>query len=186
MEDKKIVELYWQRKENAISETEKKYGRYLYRIAYNVLANTEDSQESVNDTYLKAWDTMPPNNPDKLSAYLGRITRFVSIDRLRKKTSLKRQTSQYAVALSELENLDLGNDIANEAIDGMILTEVINAFLKNLSQPDRSIFVGRYYFLDSIKDISGYTHISVSNVKVRLYRMRLELKESLEKEGIWI
>lgn len=183
MEDERIVELYWQRNETAISETENKYGPYLYRIAHNILADREDSMESVNDTYLKAWETMPPNRPNGLPSYLGRITRFVSIDRLRRKSSLKRQASQYAVALSELKDVEQGGNVTEEAVDGILLAEAISTFLKTLPDLEKNMFVGRYYFMDSIKDISGYTGISASNVKIRLYRTRLELKEFLRKEG---
>lgn len=183
MEDERIVELYWQRNETAISETEKKYGPYLYRIALNILADREDSLESVNDTYMKAWESMPPNRPMGLSSYLGRITRFVSIDRLRRKTSLKRKSSQYTIALSELKDVEQAGNVTEEAVDSILLAEAINTFLKKLPELDRNIFVGRYYFLDSVKIISGYTGISASNVKIRLYRIRLELKEYLRKEG---
>lgn len=183
MEDERIVELFWQRQESAISETESKYGHYLYKIAHNILADREDSVESVNDTYMKAWETMPPNRPSGLSTYLGRITRFVSIDRLRRKTSLKRGASQCELALSELRELEQGGNVTEEAVDGILLAETISLFLKELPELDKNIFVGRYYFMDSVKDISRYTKISSSNVKIRLYRMRQELKEYLKREG---
>lgn len=103
MEDEAIVALYWERKENAIGETEKKYGRYLMKTAYRILADEEDSKESVNDTYWKAWNSMPPHKPKSLATYLGKITRQVSIDRFRKRTCAKRKGSVYALSLSELE-----------------------------------------------------------------------------------
>lgn len=186
MEDERIVELYWQRNEKAISETENKYGPYLFKIAHNILADREDSLESVNDTYLKAWESMPPNKPNRLPTYLGRLTRFVAIDRVRRKTSLKRQSSQYPFALSELKELEQGSNITEETVDGNLLAEAISAFLKGLPELDKNIFVGRYYFLDSINNIAGYAGISGSNVKIRLHRIRLELKEYLKKEGFVI
>ncbi len=105
MEDARIVDLYWDRQEQAIAETQNKYGRYLLKIAWNVLADTQDSEESVNDTYLSAWKSMPPHRPSMLSTYLGKITRQISIDRLRRRTSAKRGGGQYAASLSELEEV---------------------------------------------------------------------------------
>ena len=104
MQDEKIVELYWQRDESAIEETQGKYGRYLGKIAYNILADLEDSQESVNDTYLAAWNSMPPQKPSVLATYLGKITRRISIDIFRRRHREKRQASEYALSLSELED----------------------------------------------------------------------------------
>lgn len=183
MQDEMIVDLYWQRNETAINETENKYGNYLFRIARNILLDREDSMESVNDTYLKAWDTMPPNRPGSLSVYLGRITRFISIDRLRKRTSLKRKASEYTIALSELEDCSSGTNATEASIDNILLTNAIGDYLKSLSEESRNMFIGRYYFLDSIREIAGYTKASESKVKVQLYRIRLELKEYLKKEG---
>lgn len=184
MDDATIVEMYWQRDEDAISETEKKYNRYLAKIAYNILADLEDSKESVNDTYLKAWNSMPQHRPSVLSTYLGKITRQASIDMFRKRGSKKRQGSEYALSLSELEECvpsDSGNP--EQEVEVRLLAEIINGWLRTLSPESCNAFVGRYYFMDSIKAVAAYYSMSESKVKSILFRTRLGLKEHLEKEG---
>ena len=104
MQDEKIVELYWKRDESAVRETQEKYENYLYKIAYNILSDKEDSNESVNDTYLAAWNSMPPHKPNVLSTYLGKLTRRISIDIFRKRNRIKRQVSEYALSLTELQD----------------------------------------------------------------------------------
>jgi len=184
MDDVTIVELYWRRDEIAVSETEKKYGRYLTKIAYNILANIEDSRESANDTYLKAWNSIPPYKPSVLSTYLGKITRHISIDTFRKRGSKKRLGSEYALSLSELEECvpsDSGSP--EQEVECLQLAETISGYLRTLSPEARNVFVGRYYFMDSIKTIGAYYSMSETKVKSMLYRVRLGLKEHLEKEG---
>ena len=183
MQDGAIVELYWQRNELAIEETDKKYGKYLFRIADNILFDREDSNECVNDTYLKAWNTMPPNRPGVLSVYLKRITRFTAIDKLRQRNSLKRKASEYALAIDELKECEFTSDSIDERIDQMHITECIQNFLKTLPAEARNIFVGRYFYMDSIKEIAKKMNLSESNVKVQLYRMRQTMKEYLMQEG---
>lgn len=183
MQDESIVALYWQRDEAAIQETEQKYGAYLTKIAYNILANVEDSQESVNDTYLKAWNSMPPHWPSVLSTYLGKITRQVSIDIFRKRSSEKRKTSAYAVSLSELEECVSGGDTTGADVDLHLLAEAIGAYLRTVSPEARNTFINRYYFMDSLREIAGYYGISESKIKSLLYRTRLGLRSYLEKEG---
>lgn len=183
MHDDKIVSLYFARDEAAIRETEKKYGKYLSKIAYNILYNTEDCRESVNDTYLSAWKSIPPQKPDVLSAYLAKITRRISIDILRRKNRGKRFPSEYMVSLSELEETLSGSNATEEEIDTRLLADSINRYLKTLPVEARDIFIGRYYFTDSIKDIAAYSHMSEAKVKSLLYRTRNKLRLYLEKEG---
>lgn len=183
MQDESIVALYWQRDEAAIRETEQKYGAYLTKIAYNILADVEDSQESVNDTYLKAWNSMPPHWPSVLSAWLGKITRQVSIDIFRKRSSEKRKTSMYAVSLSELAECVSGGDTTGEDVDLHLLAEAINTYLRTVSPEARNIFINRYYFMDSLREIADYFGMSESKIKSLLYRTRLGLRSYLEKEG---
>ncbi len=183
MEDHQIVDLYWQRNEEAIQETEKKYGRYLLRIAYNVLFDAEDSKESVNDTYMRAWHSMPPNKPGILSTYLGRMTRQLSIDTYRKKHSEKRRCSEYAVSLSELAECVSNEETPEQEVELQILADAISTYLRTLSKETRNIFVCRYYFMDSIREISFYSGNSESKIKSMLYRTRIGLKNYLEKEG---
>ena len=186
MQDEKIIELYWLRNENAIRETAQKYEKYLNTIAYNILNDIEDSRESVNDTYLKAWNSMPPNKPTVLKTYLGKITRQISIDIFRAKNRQKRSNSQYALSLDELEECIADGNNTQQEVELKLLGKLINDFLYSLPELSRNIFVCRYYFCDSIKDISAYFSISESKVKSTLYRTRLSLKEHLESEGFFV
>lgn len=183
MQDEKIVELYWQRDESAIRETRDKYGAYLHKIAYNILSDAEDSYESVNDTYLAAWNSMPPHKPSVLSTYLGKLTRRISIDIFRKRNRQKRQATEYSVSLNELGDcLTDGNTPENE-YEVKLLAECINTFLRTLSEDARNTFIGRYYFLDSVKDVAKYCGMSESKAKTLLFRTRNSLREYLKKEG---
>ncbi len=183
MQDAEIVELYWNREESAITETQNKYGRYLAKIAYNVLADFEDSKESVNDTYLAAWNSIPPHRPNVLSVYLGKLTRRISIDIFRKRNREKRKASEYALSLDELsECISLG-DGPEEVLDSKLLADAINKFLRNISEDARNAFIGRYYFLDPLKTVAGYCGMSEAKAKSLLFRTRCGLKEYLKKEG---
>ncbi|MCI7808779.1 RNA polymerase sigma factor [bacterium] len=183
MEDAQIVSLYWDRDESAIRETETKYGRYLTKIACNILNDVEDSRESVNDTYLAAWDSMPPHRPGILSAYLAKLTRRISIDRFRYRTRDKRMGSEYALSLEELGDCVCGGDTTQEAVNEKLLADAIGIYLRLLPENARTAFVGRYYFLDPLKEVAAYCGMSESKAKSLLYRTRVGLKEYLRKEG---
>lgn len=183
MQDERIVDLYWQREESAIRETEKKYGKYLLKVAYNILADQGDSEESVNNTYLAAWNSMPPQKPCTLSTYLGKIARRISIDVFRKRNRAKRKVSEYAVSLSELGDCVSGGTTPEEAVEAELLAEKLNVFLHSLSEDARNTFIGRYYFLDSLREVADYCGMSESKVKSMLYRTRQSLKAYLQKEG---
>ncbi len=183
MKDEQIVSLYWDRNEEAIRQTQQKYGAYLSKIAYNVLSDLEDSRECVNDTYLKAWNSMPMHRPGVLSTYLGKITRQVSIDVFRKKNSAKRYASEYAVSLEELGDSFSDSATPEQALEAKQLDESINRFLRALPDDVRSAFIGRYYFFDSLKEVAAYCGISETKVKSMLYRTRQSLKAHLGKEG---
>ena len=183
MEDETIVSLYWERSEDAIRETEIKYDRYLFKIAQNILNDREDSRESVNDTYLAAWDSMPPHRPGVLSAYLAKLTRRISIDRFRYRTRQKREGSEYAVSLSELGECVSGNNSAEEIVNAKLLADAIGIYLRTQSEEARTAFLGRYYFLDSVREVAAYCGISESKCKTLLHRTRLGLKDYLRKEG---
>ena len=182
MEDSQIVSLYWQRDEVAIDHTEKKYGQYLTTIAYNILADREDSHESVNDTYLAAWNSMPPQKPQVLSTYLGKLTRRISIDLFRKRTSQKRGGSEYALSLEELGDC-IGSNSTEEALDVQLLSQAIAGFLQTVSPEARNVFLCRYYYLDPVKKIADYCGISEAKVKILLHRTRQGLWDYLQKEG---
>lgn len=183
MEDKTIVSLYWDRDELAIRETEKKYDRYLTKIAYNILADLEDSRESVNDTYMAAWESMPPHRPTVLSAYLAKLTRRISIDRFRYRTRDKRMASEYAISLSELSDCVSGGNTTEEIINVKLLADTIGIYLRLQSPEARTAFLGRYYFLDSVREVARYCGMSESKCKSLLHRTRVGLKEYLRKEG---
>lgn len=184
MEDSRIVELFLQRDESAISETQRKYGNYLTKIAYNILADVEDSRESVNDTYLKAWYSIPPQMPSVLSTFLGRITRQISIDIYRKRNAKKRQGSEYALALDELYDCASPEGMPEKEVEAQLLAKCIGDYLMTLSEEKRNVFVRRYYFIDSVRDIADCFGISEAKVKSILHRTRLGLKQYLEKEDL--
>ena len=182
MEDVEIIDLFWQRDESALAETDRKYRSYLMKIATNVLNNSEDSQEAVNDTYLKAWNAIPPHKPCLLSAFLGKITRQLSIDKLRTKTREKRGGSEYQLSLDELCDCAGGGDPA-KGCETAELAKAIGVYLLSISKEKRAVFVWRYYFCEPIKDICARLGESESSVKSRLHRIRQGLKEYLESEG---
>ena len=183
MKDAEIVALYWERNEDAIQQTQQKYGAYLSRVAYNILSDSEDSKECVNDTYLKAWNSMPPHSPCVLSTYLGKITRQLSIDMFRKKHSTKRYASEYALSLDELGDSFSDGITPEQVLDDKKLDEAINRFLRSLPHEERNTFIGRYYFFDSLKEVAGYCGMSEAKAKSMLYRTRQSLKAYLVKEG---
>lgn len=183
VEDSKIVELYFGRNELALAKTAEKYGNYLFKIAYGILADKEDSEESVNDTYLSAWNSIPPHRPTVLRTYLSKLTRRISIDLLRKKTTKKRGESQFSLSLSELEECVSGKGMVDEELDVRELSRLINDFLRTLKKDARVLFVSRYYFCDSLKDAARHAGVSESKAKTTLYRTREKLREYLLKEG---
>ncbi len=186
MRDEKIVDLYWERNEQAIKHTDEKYGKYLTKIAFNILADTEDSKESVNDTYLAAWNSMPPQRPTALSAYLGKITRQISIDIFRKRNREKRKGSEYAVSYDEISEVLSAGDMTEEQVQARLLGEAINRFLSEQPKEVRNLFIGRYYFLDPLREAARYCGMSEGKAKSILYRTRILLKEYLQKEGFEI
>lgn len=182
MEDQKIIDLYWQRSEQAIQETDSKYGGYCYSIAYNILTNREDSEESVSDTYLAAWRAMPPKRPGTLSAFLGKITRHLSIDRWRRRTAEKRG-GEIVLALEELEDCISDGLSAEDAVQKKELTLFINRFLDALPETERNVFLCRYWYVDGVQDIADTLGFSVSKVNSMLHRTRQKLRRALEREG---
>lgn len=183
MQDEEIVERYWQRSETAIRETEKKYAHYLTKIAYNVLSDKEDAKESVNDTYLSAWNTIPPQRPVFLSTYLGKITRRIAIDIFRKKNRTKRKMSEYALSLSELEDCISAGNTTEQEVDLHLLAKAINEYLLTLPVRERDVFIGRYYYADSVREVASCHNMSESKTKSMLYRIRIKLRKYLEQEG---
>lgn len=184
MKDNTIIDLYWKRDENAIAATAAQYGCYLHSISYNILHNTEDAEECVNDTYFGAWKSIPPQRPGCLSAYLGKITRNLSLNRLKQYTAQKRGLGQTELVLSELEDCIPAETNVEQVMDEMILVRSINQFLYGQSEQKRNIFIRRYWYLYPIRDIAGTYGMSESKTASLLFRMRNDLKKHLEKEGI--
>lgn len=183
MDDEEILDLYWNRNECAITETKNKYRGYLTTIAYNILSSIEDTEECVSDTFLQAWNAIPPARPDSLKLYLGKITRNLSLSRLRQRSREKRGGGQADLALDELLDCVENNQDPFSALEEKRLSEAISCFLKNLSPEKRNIFVLRYWYLYSIREISQQTGTREGKIKTILFRTRRMLREYLEKEG---
>ena len=183
MDDHSIIQLYFDRDELAVEETARKYGSYCYTIANNILSNREDALESVNDTYLDTWNAIPPHRPSSLALFLGKITRRISIDRLRRNNAQKRGGGELALVLDELQQcIPSETDVAQE-FEKRYLSQIINEFVKALSEKERKVFLCRYWYMDSIKSIARRFGYSESKVKSMLFRTREKLREALRKEG---
>lgn len=184
MDDTQIVELYWERKECAIEETATKYGSYCHSIAENILHNEDDAKECVNDTWLSAWNSMPPHRPSVLSTFLGKLTRRISIDKWRRNTAKKRGDGQLPLVLSELEDCVSDGKSIEEEAERKLLAEVIASFVKSLPETEQKVFLCRYWYMDSVSSIATRFRFSESKVKSMLYRTREKLRIRLEKEGL--
>lgn len=186
MEDSGIVELYWRRDEEAIGETRRKYGPYLAKIAHNILGSREDGEEVVNDACLRAWNSIPPQRPESLSAYLGKIARRLAIDALRARTREKRGGEAYALSLSELGECVPGGEGPEEALELSLLAQAVNAYLRTLPPQSRNAFLGRYFYLDSLKEVAAALGMGEAQAKSVLYRARQGLKAYLIQEGFTV
>lgn len=183
MEDQQIVELYWSRSEPAITETAAKYGSYLNRISYNILANPQDAQECVNDTYHAAWNAIPPHRPSLLCTFLGKLTRRISIDRWRHDHAGKRGGGEFPLALEELEDCVSGSGSLEDEVLYQEALSLLNRFLSTLPATQRRVFLCRYWYMDSIESIARQFGFSQSKVKSMLHRTRALLRTQLQKEG---
>ncbi len=183
MEDSQIVDLYFDRSEMAIQETDRKYGGYCYKIAFAILANREDSEESVSDAYLSAWNVMPPQRPAKLSTFLGKLTRNASIDRWRTANARKRGGGQVDIALEELDECVSNQQSVEDAVIYKEVINCLNRFLSSLSEAERTVFLCRYWYVNTLEEIAGRTGFSVGKIKSMLHRTRGKLGKQLEKEG---
>lgn len=181
MEDNRIIELYFDRNQDAISQTSYKYGHYCHAIAFNILASEEDAQECLNDTYLQIWQSIPPTRPVSFRAFLGKITRNIALNLLEKKNAQKRGGGEVTLILSELSECAGSIDYFT---DELALSEVINKFLGTLSVQARKFFVSRYFYARSVKEIAKTHKVSENKVTVSLFRTREKLRKALTKEGI--
>ncbi|MBR7089852.1 MAG: sigma-70 family RNA polymerase sigma factor [Lachnospiraceae bacterium] len=183
MRDEEIVKLYWARNERAISESSAKYGSYCMTIAGNILSDDEDAKECVNDTWLHAWNSMPPQKPSFLSSFLGKITRNLSFNRYREKHRAKRGGNNITLILEELEDIVSGNESPEEAILKNELKNEIDNFLSALPDTKKYMFIRRYWYADSIAEIARRFATTDNNVSVTLSRIRKELRSQLRGRG---
>ncbi len=183
MKDEQIIELYWNRNESAINETKTVYEKYLLKIIYNILGNIQDTPECLNDTYLKIWNSIPPNRPSVFSVYIGKIARETAIDAYRKQNRSKRKPTEYTLALEEISECVSGKETTEKAVEMKLLGKEISNYLHTISAEHRVVFVKRYFYNESVKGISQQMNISESKVKGILLRTRKGLRKHLEKEG---
>ena len=183
MEDSRIVDLYWARDEQAIDATARKYGTYCYRIAHNILLNREDADECVNDTYMGAWKCIPPHRPSVLSTFLGKLTRRISLNKWRDQRRFKRGGGEVVLALEELAGCIPSLENPERTVELKELARTIDRFLGTLRPVERDMFVSRYWFLASIREISLKFESSESRTKSTLFRVRKKLMDYLSKEA---
>ena len=183
MKDHAILALFHERQEEAITQSRLKYGNYCYRIAHRILSSHEDAEECLNDTLLRAWNNIPPDQPASLGGYLGAITRRLSLDRYRRQHSQKRTNGEPDLALSEIETVFANDHDLDDAIAEAELVKAINAFLKSLPERERTIMVCRYFHLYSVTDIAKRYQMKEKAVYALLSRTLAKLKKYLEKEN---
>lgn len=183
MEDAKIIELYWQRSEEAIGESDRKYGAYCRTVAGNILADVRDREECVNDTWLRAWNAMPPQRPRRLSAFFGKIARRLAIDRFRERTAEKRGGGAVPQAIEELEECVASPSGTEAEFSRRELERDLSDFLRGLPRRDREVFLGRYFSLCSTAELARKFGLRENNVLLILSRTRKKLRVFLEKEG---
>lgn len=184
MDDSKIIELFWERSEAAISQTADKYGKYCHHIAFNILFDEQDSQECVNDTYLKVWNSIPPRRPSRFKAFLGKIVRNLSLNLYEKKRAEKRGAGQTELLLDELSECIPSQ--GSEFTDDFALSQIVNEFLGSLSKDARIFFIRRYFYASSVKQIAEDYGVNQNKVTVSLFRSREKLRALLTKEGITV
>ena len=186
MTDEKIIELYFARAEVAIEETDKKYGAYCFQISENILHCKEDSEECVNDTWLKTWDTIPPTRPQCFKLFLAKIVRNLSFNKYKAKYADKRGNGELALILDELEECIAGKNDVEEFCMVKELQNALDKFVSSLPERECNVFVRRYFYSDSIKDISKRYGLLENNIRVMLNRTRNKLKVKLEEEGFFV
>ena len=184
MDDQKIIELYWNRNEDALTHTRNKYHRYCYRIAYNLLQNHEEAEEAENDTYLDAWNAIPPHRPSNFPAFLGKITRSIAMDKIRYQNAQKRGNGFESLSFEELQDCIPSNHRVEDYLNASQLAEQISCFLRTLPKTERAIFLYRYWYCEPTASIASELACSNSKVRTSLHRTRQKLKEYLQKEGI--
>lgn len=185
MDDQIIISLFEKRDESAVSNVYQKYGNYCFQIAWNILKNEEDTKECINDTWMKVWDSIPPQKPHILSAFLAKIVRNLALDKYRKMNAQKRHTFLLSQPIEELEEVIASEHCLDENLNHQSLVTEINQFLAAQKQIDRIIFVRRYFFMDDLKQIEKIVSCKESTIKGKLFRMRKQLKQYLIQEGLY-
>ena len=185
MEDKNIIELYWRRDERAVFETQLKYGRLCQYIAGNIICSAQDCEEILNDTWLGVWNAVPPQHPACLKTFVAKIARNLALKKYAYNTADKRSTNVVS-ALDELQDCVCGMEMAESELEKRRIEQLISAFLRSKSEIKRSVFVRRYWYFDSIESICDQTGFSRAKLRSMLFRLRKELREDLEKEGVQI
>lgn len=183
MDDQTIMDLYWARSEQAIDETKKKYGTYCRSIAWNILRDTRDTEECLNDTWLRTWNSLPPQRPQVFSAYLGTIVRNLSLNQLRLASAQKRNTGRLELSYEELQESVPDGCTAEAQVEARELGRSIDRFLRTLPDRERCIFLRRYWYMDSHRQIARRCHMTEGGVKANLHRTRKKLKAYLTQEG---
>lgn len=183
MEDEKIIELFFERSENAITRTQEKYGAYMRTVAGNILVDEEDVSECVNDALLAVWNAIPPARPAIFRTYLAKIVRNIAISRWRKQSAQMRGSGRIAEALDELGDLSDDADAAEALVERLALSDIFSRYLRTLNKTERTVFIKRYWLFMTVREIAEELHLSESNVKVMLHRSRAGLKEQLIQEG---
>lgn len=186
MEDSQIVALYWARDEAALAESETKYGGYCRSIALGILNSREDAAECVNDTFFRAWESMPPHRPGRLDTFLGKLTRNLSLDRWRARRAQKRGGGQVELALHELEECLPSADHPERELEAEALAESLNRFLEALPREKRVLFVQRYWYLRPVEELAAAHGMRKNTAASTLFRLRSALREHLEKEGFTV
>ncbi|MBQ8849559.1 MAG: sigma-70 family RNA polymerase sigma factor [Clostridia bacterium] len=181
--DEQIIELYWQREEKALSATDEKYGRYLYTIAYNIVHNNQDCEECLNDTYFGTWNSIPPQRPNLFLVFLSKIMRNVAVDKYRKNTAARQVPSSLMQSLDELDESVAYSPSMEEELAINQLSELLNSWLRGLSESERFLFVCRYYYADPIAEIARMLGVSERTVFRQLTKLKNSLREHLEKGG---
>lgn len=186
MTDLQIIDLYWNRDQDAISRSEQKYGAYCFAVANNILADTLDSEECVSDTWLRSWNAIPPQRPDNLKLFFAKITRNLSVDRLKAKLASKRGGGEVELVLEELQECVASSGDAEKEYIAKELGQTINRFVRTLPEREANLFVRRYFYGERVEDIAARYHLLPHNATVILSRVRQKLKLQLEKEGFTV
>lgn len=183
MDDEAILDLYWDKNESAIRETEKKYGAYCRSIAFHILRDKADTEETLNDTWMKTWDAIPPQRPNVFSVWLGTVTRNLSINRLRRADAKKRKAHRLELSYEELQECVPDQNSLEDRITAGELGALLDTFLRQIPLKDRCVFLRRYWYMDTGREIAHRYHMTEAGVKSNLHRTRVKLKDFLQKEG---